>query len=69
MSDAFKKAAEEVKTLASDPTDQEKLEIYALYKQVSDFLFSLPYQNSAVLDLVLLDELEHTATIPKLPGV
>ncbi|CAH1238155.1 DBI [Branchiostoma lanceolatum] len=34
MSEAdFEKAAEEVKTLKSSPTDEEKLEIYALFKQ------------------------------------
>jgi len=33
MSEAFQKAAKEVTALASSPTDQEKLEIYALYKQ------------------------------------
>ncbi|XP_063694239.1 acyl-CoA-binding protein-like [Bolinopsis microptera] len=34
MSDAFKKAAEEVKTLPS-ATDQEKLELYSFYKQAT----------------------------------
>ena len=34
MSEAFLKAAEEVKKLTSSPTDQEKLEVYALFKQV-----------------------------------
>ncbi|XP_019635042.1 PREDICTED: acyl-CoA-binding protein-like [Branchiostoma belcheri] len=34
MSEAeFEKAAEEVKTLKSTPTDEEMLEIYALFKQ------------------------------------
>ncbi|XP_066302425.1 acyl-CoA-binding protein-like [Branchiostoma lanceolatum] len=34
MSEAdFNTAAEEVKTLKSSPTDDEKLEIYALFKQ------------------------------------
>ncbi|XP_035689201.1 acyl-CoA-binding protein-like [Branchiostoma floridae] len=34
MSEAdFEKAAEEVKNLKSSPTDEEKLEIYSLFKQ------------------------------------
>ena len=37
MSEAFKKAAEEAKTLPS-ATDQEKLDLYSLYKQVSEAL-------------------------------
>ena len=32
---AFQKAAAEVKELAAKPTDQEMLNIYALYKQVT----------------------------------
>jgi len=35
MSEAFKKAAEEVKTLATDPSNDEKLKIYSLYKQAT----------------------------------
>ncbi|KAL5263207.1 hypothetical protein ACHWQZ_G008553 [Mnemiopsis leidyi] len=35
MSEAFLKAAEEVKKLTSSPTDQEKLEVYALFKQAT----------------------------------
>ncbi|XP_064647856.1 acyl-CoA-binding protein-like [Lineus longissimus] len=35
MSEAFLTAAEQVKNLASSPTDDEKLEIYAFYKQVT----------------------------------
>ncbi|XP_071960063.1 acyl-CoA-binding protein-like [Antedon mediterranea] len=35
MSEAFVKAAEEVKQLKQSPTDQEKLAIYALYKQAT----------------------------------
>ncbi|XP_074659697.1 acyl-CoA-binding protein-like [Tubulanus polymorphus] len=35
MSEAFLKAAEEVKNLASEPNDQEKLYIYARFKQVN----------------------------------
>ena len=34
MSEAFLKAAEEVKALAKKPSDEEMLEVYALYKQV-----------------------------------
>ena len=37
MSEAFKKAAEEAKTLPS-ATDQEKLDLYSLYKQVIEAL-------------------------------
>ena len=37
MSEAFKKAVEEVKTLPN-ATDQEKLDLYSLYKQVSETL-------------------------------
>ena len=32
---AFQKAAEEVKNVASKPTDAEMLEVYGLYKQVT----------------------------------
>lgn len=35
MSDAFTKAAAEVKDLASSPSDAEKLKVYALYKTVT----------------------------------
>ena len=35
MSDAFNKAAEEVKTLAGDPADDEKLKVYSLFKQAT----------------------------------
>ncbi|XP_065053174.1 acyl-CoA-binding protein-like [Rhopilema esculentum] len=35
MSEAFQKAAEEVKNLAARPTDAEMLETYGLYKQVT----------------------------------
>ena len=35
MSEAFQKAAEEVKTLAGDPSNDEKLKIYSLYKQAT----------------------------------
>lgn len=32
----FNKAAEDIKKLKSKPTDQELLEVYALYKQATD---------------------------------
>lgn len=35
MSEAFQKAAEDAKNLAQKPTDQELLELYANYKQVT----------------------------------
>ncbi|XP_033112537.1 acyl-CoA-binding protein-like [Anneissia japonica] len=35
MSDTFLKAAEEVKQLPKQPTDQERLDVYGLYKQVT----------------------------------
>ena len=35
MSEAFKKAAEEVKTLSGDPSDEEKLKVYSLFKQAT----------------------------------
>lgn len=35
MSEAFNTAAEEVKTLAGNPTDEEKLKVYSLYKQAT----------------------------------
>ena len=33
MSDAFIKAADDVKNLASKPTDEQMLQVYALFKQ------------------------------------
>jgi len=35
MSEAFQKAAEEVKQLKTSPNDADKLEVYALFKQVT----------------------------------
>ncbi|XP_075256800.1 acyl-CoA-binding protein-like [Convolutriloba macropyga] len=35
MSEAFNKAAEEVKNLTSKPTDQELLALYGLFKQAT----------------------------------
>eukprot|EP00118_Oscarella_pearsei_P028672 m.2673 g.2673 ORF g.2673 m.2673 type:complete len:89 (+) comp8837_c0_seq1:53-319(+) len=35
MTAEFEKAAEDVKALKSSPSDEEKLEIYALYKQAT----------------------------------
>eukprot|EP00112_Aurelia_sp_Birch-Aquarium-sp1_P002936 Seg1328.7 transcript_id=Seg1328.7/GoldUCD/mRNA.D3Y31 product="hypothetical protein" protein_id=Seg1328.7/GoldUCD/D3Y31 len=35
MSEAFQKAAAEVKNLVAKPTDAEMLEVYGLYKQVT----------------------------------
>lgn len=35
MSDAFNKAAEDVKKLKTKPNDQDLLELYAYYKQVT----------------------------------
>lgn len=35
MSAAFTTAAEEVKTLASSPSDEEKLKVYSLFKQAT----------------------------------
>ncbi|XP_063965063.1 acyl-CoA-binding protein-like [Lytechinus pictus] len=35
MSEAFNKAAEEVKNLVNKPTDEEMLKVYSLYKQVT----------------------------------
>ena len=35
MSEAFLKAAEDVKTLTTRPSDEDMLEIYALYKQAT----------------------------------
>ena len=35
MSEAFKTAAEEVKKIKGDPTNEEKLEVYAFYKQAT----------------------------------
>ena len=34
MSEAFQRAAEEVKALTKKPSDEEMLEVYALFKQV-----------------------------------
>ena len=34
MSEAFQQAAEDVKALTKKPSDEEMLEVYALYKQV-----------------------------------
>ncbi|PFX22253.1 acyl-CoA-binding protein-like [Stylophora pistillata] len=35
MSEAFQKAADEVKKLAKTPSNEDMLEVYALYKQVT----------------------------------
>ncbi|XP_020617202.1 acyl-CoA-binding protein-like [Orbicella faveolata] len=35
MSEAFHKAAEEVKKLPTKPSDEDMLEVYSLYKQVT----------------------------------
>ncbi|XP_074622714.1 acyl-CoA-binding protein-like [Acropora palmata] len=35
MSEAFLKAAEEVKTFTTEPSDSDKLELYAFYKQAT----------------------------------
>ncbi|KAK2561250.1 Acyl-CoA-binding protein [Acropora cervicornis] len=35
MSEAFLKAAEEVKTFKTEPSDSDKLELYAFYKQAT----------------------------------
>ena len=35
MSEAFNKAADEVKTLAGNPSDEEKLKVYSLFKQAT----------------------------------
>ena len=38
MSEAFLQAAEDVKALTKKPSDEEMLEVYALYKQVRQLL-------------------------------
>ena len=35
MSEAFTKAADEVKTLSGNPSDEEKLKVYSLFKQAT----------------------------------
>mmetsp|Transcript_71222 Transcript_71222/g.112863 ORF Transcript_71222/g.112863 Transcript_71222/m.112863 type:complete len:86 (+) Transcript_71222:88-345(+) len=35
MSEAFLKAADEVKKLTTEPSDADKLEVYSLYKQAT----------------------------------
>lgn len=35
MSEAFNKAADEVKTLSGSPSDEEKLKVYSLFKQAT----------------------------------